>query len=238
MRGAREYAWVPTPEVGEGQRDPADGRARRGRLAGCAATRWPTPRVLGRRGRDLAIPFRAPCDRVMDDSAGPQWTTWFAGGRINLASACVDRWREDPAGRALRPSSARPRTARAAAELARAGDGGGPAGGRAAGGRRAPGRRRRRLPADGPRGRGGRLRRGQVGALYVPVFSGFAAAAIASRLRDAGARVVLAADGGWRRGTRGADAGRAPRGRGRVPGGRALRRAGRLGTGGLRPAAT
>ena len=40
----------------------------------------------------------------------------------------------------------------------------------------------------------------KVGALYVPVFSGFAAAAIASRLRDSGARVVLAADGGWRRG--------------------------------------
>jgi acetyl-CoA synthetase len=40
----------------------------------------------------------------------------------------------------------------------------------------------------------------RVGAVYVPIFSGFAAPAVAARLRDAGARLVLTADGGLRRG--------------------------------------
>ena len=45
----------------------------------------------------------------------------------------------------------------------------------------------------------------KVGAIYVPLFSGFAAGAIAARLSDAEAKVVFTADGAWRRGKRGAD---------------------------------
>src|SRR5438270_5218690 len=40
----------------------------------------------------------------------------------------------------------------------------------------------------------------RIGAVYVPIFSGFAAGAIAARLADAGARMVLTADGTLRRG--------------------------------------
>src|SRR5258708_23445366 len=40
----------------------------------------------------------------------------------------------------------------------------------------------------------------KVGALYVPLFSGFAATAIASRLNDAQAKLVFTTDWSWRRG--------------------------------------
>src|SRR3954469_14196393 len=39
-----------------------------------------------------------------------------------------------------------------------------------------------------------------VGAVALPLFSGFAAGAIAARLQDARAKVVFTADGTWRRG--------------------------------------
>lgn len=40
----------------------------------------------------------------------------------------------------------------------------------------------------------------KIGAIYLPIFSGFGPAAVAARLRDAGAKALLAADGFWRRG--------------------------------------
>ena len=40
----------------------------------------------------LGLPFSHPYDAVLDTSRGIPWTTWFTGGRTNLASACVDRW--------------------------------------------------------------------------------------------------------------------------------------------------
>src|SRR5262249_24667878 len=44
--------------------------------------------------RDLGIEFAKPYDAVLDTSKGVPWTTWFGGGRINLAHSCVDRWAE------------------------------------------------------------------------------------------------------------------------------------------------
>src|ERR1043166_560808 len=41
---------------------------------------------------DLGIEFSAPWDAVLDESRGPEWATWFVGGRINAARACVHRW--------------------------------------------------------------------------------------------------------------------------------------------------
>ncbi len=42
--------------------------------------------------RDLDIAFPNPYEQVVDLSRGPEWATWFAGGRTNLALQCVDRW--------------------------------------------------------------------------------------------------------------------------------------------------
>src|SRR5690606_10607322 len=40
----------------------------------------------------------------------------------------------------------------------------------------------------------------KIGAIFVPIFSGFAAPAVAARLVDAGAKLLLTADGFLRRG--------------------------------------
>ncbi len=46
---------------------------------------------------DIGLPLARDWDRVLDDSRGIEWTTWFEGARLNLADACVHRWaRETP----------------------------------------------------------------------------------------------------------------------------------------------
>src|SRR6266545_8226803 len=44
--------------------------------------------------KDLGLEFNEPYAKVMDASEGIPWTTWFTGGRVNLAHNCVDRWAE------------------------------------------------------------------------------------------------------------------------------------------------
>src|SRR4051794_9457520 len=41
---------------------------------------------------DLELEFSRPWDSVLDASRGPEWATWFTGGRINVARVCVHRW--------------------------------------------------------------------------------------------------------------------------------------------------
>src|SRR5207244_13554354 len=41
---------------------------------------------------------------------------------------------------------------------------------------------------------------GKIGAIFIPIFSGYAAPAVASRLNDCGAKVLITADGFNRRG--------------------------------------
>src|SRR5947199_278602 len=43
----------------------------------------------------------------------------------------------------------------------------------------------------------------KIGAIYLPIFSGFAPSAVAARLQDSSAKVVFTADGTWRRGRHG-----------------------------------
>jgi len=43
---------------------------------------------------DLGLEFSQPWDRVADLSKGPEWATWFVGGKLNLAWNCVHRWAE------------------------------------------------------------------------------------------------------------------------------------------------
>src|SRR5205814_7903964 len=40
----------------------------------------------------------------------------------------------------------------------------------------------------------------KIGAIYIPIFSGYGAAAVASRLTDCGARLLVTADGFYRNG--------------------------------------
>jgi acetyl-CoA synthetase len=150
---------------------------------------------------DLRIPFARDWDVVLDDARGIEWTTWFLGARLNLAEACVHRWArerpsdeaavwqaEDGARRSLTWSELSGEVTRLAEALVALGVRAGDAVGIY-------------LPMS-PEAAIASHACAHVGAIQVPIFSGFAAPAIASRLADAGARVVITADASYRRGAR------------------------------------
>jgi acetyl-CoA synthetase len=60
---------------------------------------------------DLGIEFSTPFTQVYDDSQGPEWITWFGGGRLNIADVCVHRHGRGP--RAAAAAASRSSTARA-----------------------------------------------------------------------------------------------------------------------------
>jgi acetyl-CoA synthetase len=154
---------------------------------------WPT--VI----EDLGLEFSQPWERVLDTSEGPEWATWFVGGRLNIASNCVHRWRdllgeaavwrgEDGSRSALSwPELSRQVTqvAEALVELGvREGD-----------------RVAIFLPMS-PAVAVASHACAHIGAVQVPIFSGFAAPAIAARLEDSEATAVICADWSYRRGKR------------------------------------
>jgi acetyl-CoA synthetase len=148
---------------------------------------------------DLAIPFSRDWDEVLDGSRGIEWTTWFTGARLNLAEACVHRWaRERPGEEAAvwqgedgsRTSLDWSELSREVTRLAEALVALGVREGDAVG---------IYLPMS-PRVAIASHACAHVGAIQVPVFSGFAAPAIAARLADAGATVLITADATLRRG--------------------------------------
>ena len=150
---------------------------------------------------DLGIEFYEPYDRVLDTSNGIPWATWFPGGSINLAHNCVDRWAERAPDRVavLWEGEEGPASTRAVtyAELNRMAN-------RLAHGLRALGVSK----GDGvgifmpmaPETVAATLACAKIGAFYTPIFSGYAADAVATRLADAGAKVLITADGTIRRG--------------------------------------
>src|SRR5256885_2176703 len=44
---------------------------------------------------DLGIEFSRPWDAVVDLTRGPEWATWFVGGQVNIARACLHRFAGD-----------------------------------------------------------------------------------------------------------------------------------------------
>jgi acetyl-CoA synthetase len=198
-----ELVWSPSPEqVARANVTRLMGRAGTGSLAelrrrSCRDPAWFWDLVV----EDLGIPFATPYREVLDESAGMARARWFLGGRVNLAAACLERRRGDPA-EAARPAliaEAEDGAVRTLtyAELTAAVEA-------AAAGLRALGIG----PGDAvgcfmpmiPEAVIAAYAIAWVGAVYVPVFSGFAGPAIASRLDDAGARAVLAARRTSRRG--------------------------------------
>jgi acetyl-CoA synthetase len=148
---------------------------------------------------DLAIPFARDWDAVRDDSRGIEWTTWFTGARLSLAEACVHRWaqeRPDDEAAVWQPEDGERRAytwaelSHAVTRLAEALAGLGIRAGDAVG---------ILLPMS-PEAAIASHACAHLGAVQVPVFSGFAAPAIASRLVDAGAKALITADASLRRG--------------------------------------
>ena len=42
--------------------------------------------------RFLGLPFSTPYNTVLDTANGAAWARWFVGGRTNVAAMCIDRW--------------------------------------------------------------------------------------------------------------------------------------------------
>ena len=146
---------------------------------------------------DLGIEFSTPWERVLDDSRGLEWARWFVGGKLNVAQSCVHKWRdregeavvwqaEDGERRALGWAELSHEVQRLAEGLASLGIGPGDAVGIF-------------LPMS-PEVAIASHAVAHLGAVQVPVFSGFAAPAISARLADAGAKALITADGSLRRG--------------------------------------
>jgi acetyl-CoA synthetase len=149
---------------------------------------------------DLALEFSEPWQDVLDTSAGIEWARWFVGGKLNLAWNCVHRWAagelageeaavwqgEDGARIALTWRELSEQVFRLAEGLASLGLGEGDAVGIF-------------LPMS-PHVAIASHACAHIGAVQVPIFSGFAAPAIAARLADANAKALITADGSLRRG--------------------------------------
>jgi acetyl-CoA synthetase len=148
---------------------------------------------------DLALPWQRRPTAVLDASRGPEWTRWWTGGAFNHAAAAIDpRAAADPDGEALvwegEDGEVRRFTARelrdaveaAAAALAAQGVGAGDRVGIM-------------LPML-PETAIAVLALGLLRAVFTPIFSGYGATAVASRLNDCAASLLITADGFLRRG--------------------------------------
>jgi acetyl-CoA synthetase len=148
---------------------------------------------------DIGIEFFERWERVSDLSRGPEWATWFVGSTLSIAQNCVHRWAErtpdvaaavweaeDGGRHALTYAELSQRVTRFAEALVSLGV--------AAGDRVAF-----FLPMS-PEVSIVSHACAHIGAVQVPIFSGFAAPAVAQRLQDSEAKVVVTADGSLRRG--------------------------------------
>ena len=146
--------------------------------------------------RFLGLPFDTPYDRVLDTSAGIEWATWFVGGRCNAATMCLEHlaadrpaviWEgEDGETRTLTGAELRALTDRIASGLSARGVSEGDAVGLF-------------MPMV-PETVAALFAIAKLGAIFLPIFSGYGADAVAIRLHDAQAVAVVTADGFTRRG--------------------------------------
>jgi acetyl-CoA synthetase len=148
---------------------------------------------------DMGLEFSRPWDRVVDLARGPEWATWFVGGKLNIAWNCVHRWAERTPGvmAGLWESEDGDRHGLTFAQLSRGVT-------RFAEALVAlgvePGDRVAYFLPMSPEVQIVAHACAHIGAVQVPIFSGFAAPAVAQRLRHSEAKVVVTADGSLRRG--------------------------------------
>ncbi len=149
---------------------------------------------------DLGIEFSTPYHTLRDRSRGPEWTDWFVGGEINLTANCLDRHRDGPlAERTCLVSEHEDGTVRRFSFRQLAGLVDACAAGLVASGIEPGDRVGAYMPMTAEVAVQ-MLACFKIGAVFIPVFSGFAPAALAERLRDAGARLLFTADVSARRG--------------------------------------
>jgi len=151
---------------------------------------------------DLDIAFAEPFERVLDDSEGKPFPRWFTGGRLNVATLCSHRHAAGPAAakeavvyegdsgqrRSLTYAELDAEVRRFAANLVQLGVSRGD-------------RVVLFLPVV-PEAAVAFLGCAMIGAISVPAFTGYGAQALATRLRESEAAVLVTADGTTRRGNR------------------------------------
>jgi acetyl-CoA synthetase len=148
---------------------------------------------------DMGLEFSQPWTKVLDSSRGAEWATWFVGGKLNIAWNCVHRWAErrpedvgavfageDGSRRELAFAQLSREVTRLAEGLVSLGV--------------EPGDRVALYLPMSPEVAIASHACAHIGAVQVPIFSGFAAPAVAQRLRDSEAKVVITADRSLRKG--------------------------------------
>jgi acetyl-CoA synthetase len=148
---------------------------------------------------DMGLEFSRPWKHVVDVSRGPEWATWFVGGTVNIAWNCVHRWakRRPDAVAAVFAGEDGARREVSFADMSAAVT-------RLAEGLASLGVRKGDVVATylpmAPEAAVASHACAHLGAIQMPIFSGFAAHAVAARLQDSGAKVVITADASLRRG--------------------------------------
>jgi acetyl-CoA synthetase len=176
---------------------------------------------------DLDLQWYEPYTKVLDLSNGIEWPHWFVGGKYNYVRDAVDKWVGAEEGRsttddsslsAHRPTLTNPQSAIINYQLSIVWEG---EDGevrsltyielqrevnRAANALRALGIERGDrvgiyMPMI-PETAVATLAVSKIGAIYIPIFSGYGGAAVAGRLRDCEAKLLITADGFYRAGKR------------------------------------
>jgi acetyl-CoA synthetase len=149
--------------------------------------------------REMRVEWFQPYTRVLDASRGPEWARWFVGGRLNIAHNCLDRWAdsdrpaclwetEQGAAGAITFRDLRAQANRVANGLVALG--------------LIPGDRVALCMPMVPEILAILYGCFKAGLTVVPIFAGFGAGAIETRLVDSGAAVVFTAPHLERRGKR------------------------------------
>jgi acetyl-CoA synthetase len=148
---------------------------------------------------DMGLEFSRPWESVVDLSRGPEWATWFVGGQVNIAWNCVHRWAErrpdavasvglgeDGSRREQTFAELSREVTRLAEALVELGV--------------SEGDRVAIFLPMSPEVPIASHACAHIGAIQVPIFSGFAAPAVAQRLQASEAKVAITARTSSRRG--------------------------------------
>ena len=149
--------------------------------------------------RDLGVRFARPYEQVLDTADGVEWARWWRGAAMNIAESCLDQHVEAGGDRPAVVWEGEPGEVRRLSyrELDREAS-------RLAAGLRAlgvsTGDRVGIFMPMVPETAVALCACARIGAVLIPLFSGFGATAIAGRIDDGQAKVLLCADGFYRRG--------------------------------------
>ena len=200
-----DYTWIPTDDYIE--RANVTRLGRRWGIASIDELRvrsvedigWYWDSVVA----DLGLRFHAPYTSVVDSTRGIARADWFVDGTLNIVDSCVARWLHDPATadrvavvHVSEAGTVRSLTYRELAQEVELASAGLHALGVGSGDPVAL-----FLPMV-PEAVIAYYALARIGAIVVPLFSGFAPYAISARLQDADAKAVIVADGTVRRGRR------------------------------------